>query len=136
MKKFLVSCDVSVIFCNNKGQGNFLGNHNLDTIQKHKKKHNLETQFLEHFTAIFGILNKKYLYRKKRFWEVSERIRAFCANRDGYSYIHVAFREQYSVKQSLEENTKNYIRNSAHISCANYIRNSAHISCEAEQQVS
>ena len=32
-------------------------------------------------------------------------------NRNGYSDIHVAFRELHSEKKSLEENTQNYIQN-------------------------
>ena len=51
----------------------------------------------------------KYLYKNRGFWEVLEQIRALYANRDGYSYIRVAFREPYSENQPLEEDTHNFI---------------------------
>ena len=37
--------------------------------------------------------------------DISERIRALYANKDGYSYICVAFRELRSEKQPVEEKT-------------------------------
>ena len=52
-----------------------------------------------------------YLYKNRGFWEALEPIRVLCANRDGYSYIRVTFREQHLEKQPLEENTHNYIQN-------------------------
>ena len=39
-----------------------------------------------------------YLYKKRGFWEVLERIRALYANKDEYSYIRVAFRKLRSEK--------------------------------------
>ena len=46
--------------------------------------------------AIFGVLDDKMtqFYKKNRgFWEIFEQIRALYENRDGNSFIHVAFRE-------------------------------------------
>ena len=37
-----------------------------------------------------------HLYKNREFWEVLEQIRALCANKDGHSYIRVAFRQSYS----------------------------------------
>ena len=60
-----------------------------------------------------------HLYKNGGFWEVLERIRALCVNRDRYSYIRVAFRELHSEKQTLEENTQNYVKNNnSYLSCA------------------
>ena len=50
-------------------------------------------------------------YKDTRFWEGLEQMGAPYANRNGYSDIHVAFRELHSEKQSLEQNTQNYIQN-------------------------
>ena len=52
-----------------------------------------------------------HLYKNRGFWEVLEQIRALCANKDGHSYIHVAFRGLHSEKQPLEENTQKHIQN-------------------------
>ena len=58
------------------------------------------------------------------FWQFLEQIRTLYANRDGYSYICVAFRELHSEKQLLEENTQNYIQKSyIHLSCARKLYN-------------
>ena len=43
-----------------------------------------------------------YLFKNRGFWSVLEQIRALYPNRDGYSYIRVAFREPHSEKQPLE----------------------------------
>ena len=48
-------------------------------------------------------------YKDTRFWEVLEQMGAPYANRNGYSDIHVAFRELHSEKKiSRGEHTKLY----------------------------
>ena len=56
--------------------------------------------------------------KDRGFWEVLEPIKDLYDNRDGYSYIRVAFREPQSEKQPLEENTQNYIqKNHTYLFC-------------------
>ena len=60
-----------------------------------------------------------HLYKNRGFWEVLERIIALYANKDGHSYVPVAFRELHSEKQPLEENTQKHIqKNHTHLSFA------------------
>ena len=57
-------------------------------------------------------------YKNRGFWEILERIRAFYANRDGYWYIWLVFRELNSENQPLEEDTLNSIQNNhTYLSC-------------------
>ena len=44
--------------------------------------------------------------KNRGFWEVLKQIRDLYANMDRHLYIHIAFRELHSEKQSLEHNTQ------------------------------
>ena len=56
------------------------------------------TVAVEHFTAIFGILKWHICIKRSGLWEVLERIRALYSNKDGNSYIRIAFRELHLEK--------------------------------------